>query len=67
MVDGGAVARRRLVSREGALAVITGQVKRRLSIKMTRANARLILDRVQVMGEGADVARARRRLEVVLT
>ena len=49
LVDGGAVARRRLVSREGALAVITGQVRRRLSIKATRANARLIFDRVQAL------------------
>ena len=49
LVDGGTVARRRLVSREEALAVITGQVRRRLSIKATRANAMLILDRVQAM------------------
>ena len=47
LVDGGAVARRRRMSREGALAMITGQVRRRLSLTAARANARLILDRVQ--------------------
>ena len=65
LVDGGAVARRRRMSREGALAMITGQVRRRLSLTAARANARLILDRVQVLGEGMEAAGARRRLQAV--
>ena len=45
LVDGGAVARRRKAGEQrGGLAVITGQVRRRLSITAARANARLILD-----------------------
>ena len=63
LVDGGAVARRRRMSPEGALAMITGQVRRRLSLTAARANARLILDRVQVLGEGTAAAGARRRLQ----
>ena len=46
LVDGGTVAKRRLVSREEAWQLITGQIRRRLSITAARANARLILDRV---------------------
>ena len=65
LVDGGAVARRRRMSSEGALAMITGQIRRRLSLTAARANARLILDRVQVLGEGAEAAGARRRLQAV--
>ena len=65
LVDGGAVARRRRMSQEGALAMITGQVRRRLSLTAARANARLILDRVQVMGEGTEAAGARRRLQAL--
>ena len=45
--------------------MITGQVRRRLSLTAARANARLILDRVQVLGEGAEAAGARRRLQAV--
>ena len=44
---------------EGALAMITGQVRRRLSLTAARANARLILDRVQVLGEGTEAAGCR--------
>ena len=53
------------MSQEGALAMITGQVRRRLSLTAARANARLILDRVQVMGEGTEAAGARRRLQAL--
>ena len=53
------------MSQEGTLAIITGQVRRRLSLTAARANARLILDRVQVLGEGAEAAGVRRRLQAV--
>ena len=48
----GAVARRRRVSKEAALAALTGQVRRQLSLVSARTQARLLLDRVAVLGWG---------------
>ena len=57
----GAVARRRRVSKEAALASLTGQVRRQLSLVSARAQARLLLDRVAVLGRGTEAAAGRRR------
>ena len=51
----GAVARRRRVSKEAAIAALTGQVRRQPSLVSARAQARLLLDR------GAEAAAGRRR------
>ena len=51
--DDGPVARRRRMSPEGALAILTGQVRRTLSLVAARAQARLLLDRLQVFLEGS--------------
>ena len=59
--DDGAVARRRRMSAEAGLAILTGQVRRTLSLEVARAQARLLLDRVQVLGRGAGEAAVRRR------
>ena len=59
--DDGPVARRRRMSSEGALAILTGQVRRTLSLVAARAQARLLLDRLQVLGRGAAEANRRRR------
>ena len=50
--DDGAVARRRRMSAGAGLAILTGQVRRTLSLEVARAQARLLLDRVQVLGRG---------------
>ena len=63
--DDGAVARRRRMSSEGALAILTGQVRRTLSLVAARAQARLLLDRLQVLGRGAAEANRRRRWQEV--
>ena len=57
----GAVARRRRKSAEAGSAILTGQVRRTLSLEVARAEARLLLDRVQVLGRGAEEAAVRRR------
>ena len=57
----GAVARRRRASEKAALAALTGQVRRRLSLVSARAQARLLLDRVAVLGRGTEAAAGRRR------
>ena len=61
--EGGGVARRRRLSQEAALVILTGQVRRTLSMVSARAQARLILDRVQVLGRGTEDAGRRRRLQ----
>ena len=43
------------------MAILTGQVRRTLSLEVARAQARLLLDRVQVLGMGAGEAAVRRR------
>ena len=58
--DDGGVARRRRMSSEGALSILTGQVRRNLSLVTARAQARLLLDRLQVLGRGAAEANRRR-------
>ena len=58
---GGAVARRRRVNEEAGLAAFTGQVRRRLSLVSARSQARMLLDRVAVLGRGAEAAAGRRR------
>ena len=57
----GAVARRRRVTEEAALAMLTGQVRRQLSLVSARAQARMLLDRVAVLGKGTEAAVGRRR------
>ena len=57
----GAVARRRRMSDEAALAALNGQVRRQLSLVSARAQARLLLDRVALLGQGAEAAAGRRR------
>ena len=57
----GVVARRKRVSEEAALAALTGQVRRQLSLVSARAQARLLLDRVAVLGQGTVAAAGRRR------
>ena len=49
------------MSPEAGLAIITGQVRRTLSLVAARAQARLLLDRVQVLGKGGAEAGRRRR------
>ena len=49
------------MSPEGALAILTGQVRRALSLVAARAQARLLLDRLQVLGRGTAEANRRRR------
>ena len=53
------------MSPEAGLAIITGQVRRTLSLVAARAQARLLLDRVQVLGRGAAEAGRRRRWQEV--
>ena len=45
----------------GALAILTGQVRRGLSLVVARENARALLSRVQGLGRGATEAAGRRR------
>ena len=52
--------RRRHQAKEAALARLTGQVRRSLSLVAARATARCLLDRLEVLGSG-DQAAARRR------
>ena len=52
------------MSAEAGLAILTGQVRRTLSLEVARAEARLLLDRVQVLGRGAEEAAVRRRWQV---
>ena len=47
--------------KEAALAALTGQVRRQLSLVSARAQARLLLDRVAVLGRGVEAAAGRRR------
>ena len=49
------------MSKEAALAALTGQVRRQLSLVSARAQARLLLDRVAKLGRGAEAAAGRRR------
>ena len=57
LAEGG---RRRRRSEEAALAQLTGQVRRSLSLVAARATARCLLDRLEVLGSG-DQAAARMR------
>ena len=58
-LEGGG-GRRRGMSDKGALAVLTGQVRRTLSLEAARANARCLLERVEVVGSGGKAATGRR-------
>ena len=49
------------MSDEAALAALTGQVRRQLSLVSARAQAKLLLDRVAVLGQGAEASLGRRR------
>ena len=53
-------ARRSRMNEKAALAVLTGQVRRVLSLEVTRAQSRLLLDRVEVLGSGVEGAGKRR-------
>ena len=55
--------RRRGFSDVSALSVLTGQIRRGLSLVAARSQARLLLDRVEAVGRGA-VEAARRRIWV---
>ena len=52
--------RRRGMSDSAATSVLTGQVRRTLSLETARANARCLLERVQVVGSGSGAAVGRR-------
>ena len=49
------------MSDTAALALLTGQVRRSLSLVTARATARCLLDRLEVLGTGMEVAAGRRR------
>ena len=49
------------MTKEAALAALTGQVRRQLSLVSARAQAILLLDRVAVLGRGVEAAAGRRR------
>ena len=53
--------RRRGMSDVGALSVLTGQIRRGLSLVAARSQARLLLDRVEAVGNGAVQAAGRRK------
>ena len=57
--------RRRGLSDVSALSVLTGQIRRGLSLVAARSQARLLLDRLEAVGNGA-VQAARRRSWVAL-
>ena len=48
------------MTEEGALAVLTGQVRRSLSLVPARATSRCLLDRLEVLGSGDRAAQRRR-------
>ena len=48
------------MTEEGALAILTGQVRRSLSLVAARATARCLLDRLEVLGTGDKAALGRR-------
>ena len=52
--------RRSRMTEEAALALLTGQIRRSLSLVVARATAKCLLDRLEVVGSGTAVA-ARRR------
>ena len=52
--------RRSRMTEEGALAVLTGQVRRSLSLVAARATSRCLLDRLEVLGSGDRAAQRRR-------
>ena len=49
------------MTEKGALAILTGQVRRSLSLVAARATDRCLLDRVEVLGSGDKAALGRRR------
>ena len=53
--------RRRGSSNVSALSVLTGQIRRGLSLVAARSQARLLLDRVEAVGKGAAEAARRRQ------
>jgi len=53
--------RRRGMSDVGALSVLTGQIRRGLSLVAARSQARLLLDRIEAVGNGAVQAAGRRK------
>ena len=59
MLEGGG-GRRARMSEEAALARLTGQVRRSLSLVAARATARCLLDRLEVLRTGEKAAERRR-------
>ena len=53
--------RRRGMSEKAAMASLTGQVRRTLSLTVVKSQARLLLDRVEVLGSGVVEATRRRK------
>ena len=51
-LEGNEGVRRARLCDKGALSIITGQVRRNLSLVTARANAQCLLERVQVLGGG---------------
>ena len=56
----------RTKSREAQLASLVGYVRRRLSITAVKQQTKLLLDRLQLLGDGAAAAAARRQRAVQL-
>ena len=61
MLEGGGMMRRRGIKEGAALSLITGQVRRGISIVTAQAQARCLLERVEVLGGGGKEASRRRR------
>ena len=59
LLEGGG-GRRQRMTEEAALALLTGQVRRSLSLVAARATARCLLDRLEVLGSGGRAAERRR-------
>ena len=53
--------KRSIMAEAGAIAILTGQIRRGLSLVVARENARVLLARVQGLGRGAAEAAGRRR------
>ena len=54
-------SKRGRMEEDGAIAILTGQIRRKLSLTATRENARCLLKRVDRLGKGSGAAEGRRR------
>ena len=57
--------RRRMTTDKAALSLLTGQIRRTLSLEVARAQSRLLLDRLEVLGSGGVEAARRRSWEAM--